>query len=144
MPGIFGSSNVRLAVLEEKLDVYEDLSREMLSKLETAVDKISEANQNVARILVRHEERLDQNAQSDMTIMKLIDEIKIQRKEDLEKTTTEINNVKKSINDLSRYRWIFAGVLLLSSWLISESEILSKAMSNETQSNQPRTERRYR
>ena len=34
----------KVAVLESKLDIYEDLSREMLSKLEAAVEKISEGN----------------------------------------------------------------------------------------------------
>ena len=36
------SQDSKLAVLESKLSMYEDLSREMLSKLESAVDKISE------------------------------------------------------------------------------------------------------
>ena len=33
------SQEWKLAVLESKLNIYEDLSREMLSKLESAVDK---------------------------------------------------------------------------------------------------------
>ena len=36
------SNNSKVAVLESKLDMYEELSREMLSKLESAVEKISE------------------------------------------------------------------------------------------------------
>ena len=35
-------SDSKVAQLETKLDIYEELSREMLAKLETAVDKISE------------------------------------------------------------------------------------------------------
>jgi len=38
------SQESKLAVLESKLNIYEDLSREMLQKLEAAVDKISEGN----------------------------------------------------------------------------------------------------
>ena len=33
-----------LSVLEAKFSIYEDLSKEMLDKLERAVDKISESN----------------------------------------------------------------------------------------------------
>ena len=113
MANLFGSSNVRLAVLEEKLNVYEDLSREMLSKLETAVDKISEANQNVAKILVRHEERLDQSIQSDTAIIKLLDELKSNHKKDIENTELKVNALDSRIDDLSRFRWILAGVLLV-------------------------------
>ena len=51
----------RLAVLESKLDIYEDLSKEMLDKLERAVGTISENSNRVAVILERHENRLDES-----------------------------------------------------------------------------------
>jgi chromosome segregation ATPase len=124
--------DVRIAVLEEKLTVYEDLSKEMLSKLEAAVDKISEANQNVAKILVRHEERLDQSLQSDAAIMKLLDELKEQRKEDasdtnekIEKIEVAMERVNTKITELSKYRWIIAGAVMLASFIVSEANMLS-------------------
>ena len=40
-------SDSKVAQLETKLDIYEELSREMLAKLETAVDKISEGNARI-------------------------------------------------------------------------------------------------
>lgn len=136
-------ADVRMAVLEEKLNVYEELSREMLAKLEAAVDKISEANQNVARILVRHEERLDQTLQSDAAIMKLLDEIKEQRKADMIRIDKELKEIKESaedahakISDLSRYRWIVAGAVLLISFVIAESDLLS-GMFNQVNRNTP-------
>jgi len=132
--------DVRLAVLEEKLDVYEELSREMLAKLETAVDKISEANQNVARILVRHEERLDQTLQSDAAIMKLLDELKEQRKQDMVRLNEELKGIKEDIesahskvSDLSRYRWLIVGATLVLSFVISESNLLSNMFSTTSQ-----------
>ena len=51
----------KLAVLESKLDIYEDLSKEMLDKLERAVGTISENSNKVAIILERHENRLDES-----------------------------------------------------------------------------------
>ena len=38
----------KLAVLESKLDIYEDLSKEMLDKLERAVASISDNSNRVA------------------------------------------------------------------------------------------------
>ena len=124
MANLFGSSNVRLAVLEEKLNVYEDLSREMLSKLETAVDKISEANQSVAKILVRHEERLDQSIQSDTAIIKLLDELKSNHKKDIEATELKVNTLDSRIDDLSRFRWLAAGVLLVVGIIAGQVNVL--------------------
>ena len=141
-------AGVRMAVLEEKLSVYEELSKEMLTKLESAVDKISEANQNVAKILVRHEERLDHTVQADAAIMKLLEEIKEQRKEDVKKINEDFEEVEVSVNkahdrisEISKYRWIFAGALLILSFLISESNIISsyfKSLSNPPQVQQIR------
>ena len=59
----------KLDVLESKFAMYESLSREMLDKLETAVDKISESNQRIATILVKHDERIDQATRSDDLII---------------------------------------------------------------------------
>ena len=52
-------SDPKVAVLESKLDMYEDLSREMLAKLESAVEKISEGNNRIAQILTKHDERIE-------------------------------------------------------------------------------------
>ena len=49
-------SDSKVAQLETKLDIYEELSREMLAKLETAVDKISEGNARIATILAKHDD----------------------------------------------------------------------------------------
>ena len=123
MANPFRGSDVRLAVLEEKLDVYEELSREMLSKLEAAVDKISEANQNVAKILVRHEERLDQSIQSDTAIIKLLDELKINYTNDKNATDVKIDDLYKKLGELSRFRWILAGVLLAVGFFVGKVDV---------------------
>lgn len=120
----FRGSDVRLAVLEEKLDVYEELSKEMLAKLETAVDKISEANQNVAKILVRHEERLDQTIQSDNAIMKLLEELKKSHEKDTKEIDDKITILSTRVDELSKFRWIFAGILLVVGIIAGQINVL--------------------
>ena len=70
------SQESKLAVLESKLGIYEDLSREMLAKLEAAVDKISEGNSRIATILAKHDERIEQSIKTDELLIKMIDEVK--------------------------------------------------------------------
>ena len=120
----FRGPDVRLAVLEEKLGVYEELSKEMLAKLETAVDKISEANQNVAKILVRHEERLDQTIQSDNAIMKLLEELKKSHEKDSNDIEQEIAAINTRIDELSKFRWILAGILLVVGIIAGQVNVL--------------------
>ena len=88
-----------ISVLEAKFQIYEDLSKEMLDKLERAVDKISESNQNVALILERHENRLDQVDRSEAAILELIKGI-----------NTKLEKLEKKVEDLSKFRWVTMGV----------------------------------
>jgi len=88
-----------LEILEAKFQIYEDLSKEMLDKLERAVDKISESNQNVALILERHENRLEQSDKADTAIMELIRDVR-----------SKITAVEKKVEELSKFRWITIGV----------------------------------
>ena len=64
----------KLQVLESKLDIYEDLSKEMLDKLERAVTTISDNSNKIAIVLERHEGRLDEGERTNMTIMKMIED----------------------------------------------------------------------
>ena len=62
----------KLAVLESKLDIYEDLSKEMLDKLERAVTTISDNSNKIAIVLERHENRLDETERSNDAIIQMI------------------------------------------------------------------------
>lgn len=88
-----------LDVLEAKFQIYEDLSKEMLDKLERAVDKISEGNQSVALILERHENRLEQVDKADAAILELIKGI-----------NNKLEKLEKKVEDLSKFRWVTMGV----------------------------------
>ena len=72
----------KLQVLESKLDIYEDLSKEMLDKLERAVGTISENSNKIAVILERHETRLDEGDKSNQLIIKMIEEMKTSHDKD--------------------------------------------------------------
>ena len=104
----------KLAVLESKLDIYEDLSKEMLDKLERAVASISDNSNRVALVLERHESRLDKNEDNADAILKLV-----------EKVEEKIDAVEKRVNDLSRFRWISVGVITAALVLLRLVDISS-------------------
>ena len=91
----------KLAQLETKLDIYEELSKEMLDKLERAVATISENSNRVAIVLERHESRLDKSDENDRAILKLI-----------EKVEEKLDGVETRVNDISRFRWISVGIAI--------------------------------
>tara|TARA_A100001035_G_C27692529_1_gene458515 strand:+ start:30 stop:428 length:399 start_codon:yes stop_codon:yes gene_type:complete len=106
-------SDSKVAQLEAKLDIYEDLSREMLAKLENAVDKISEGNARIATILAKHDERIDQSIKSDELIIKMIDEMKASEEKNHQIIHGRIDKIQEEIKGLSRFRWQVGGVLLV-------------------------------
>jgi len=62
----------KLEVLQSKLDIYEDLSKEMLDKLERAVTTISDNSNKIAIVLERHENRLDEGERVNDAIVQMI------------------------------------------------------------------------
>lgn len=101
----------KLAVLESKLNIYEDLSREMLSKLEAAVDKISEGNSRIATILAKHDERIEQSIRNDDLLVKMIDEMKEDNDKEHKEIGDKFDKIERKLEDLSKFRWQVGGVL---------------------------------
>jgi len=113
------SQGSKVAVLESKLDMYEDLSREMLAKLESAVNKISEGNNRIAQILTKHDERIEQSMKTDTLIIKMIDELKAESEKDHKIIHDRIDRLQVEIKALSKFRWQVGGVLAVAALFIS-------------------------
>ena len=111
-------SDSKVAALETKLDIYEELSREMLAKLESAVDKISEGNARIAQILAKHDERIEQSIKSDDLIIKMIDEIKENEEKNHRIIHGRIDKIQEDIKAFSKFRWQVGGVLIVGALLI--------------------------
>ena len=101
----------KLAVLESKLDIYEDLSKEMLDKLERAVTTISENSNRVSVILERHESRLDEATRSDQLIIKMIEEMKVQEEKNHQILHDRIDRIQKKV-DANQKFVVGAGAVL--------------------------------
>ena len=112
------SDNSKVAVLESKLGIYEDLSREMLAKLESAVEKISEGNNRIAQILTKHDERIEQSMKTDTLIIKMIDELKEESEKDHKVIHDRIDKLQVEIKAFSKFRWQVGGVLVVAALII--------------------------
>lgn len=105
------SQESKLAVLESKLSMYEDLSREMLAKLESAVDKISEGNSRIATILAKHDEKIEQGVKTDEIIVRMIDDLKVENREDHKTVMSRIESLEKVVEELKKFRWQFVAIM---------------------------------
>tara|TARA_B100000282_G_scaffold274181_1_gene230649 strand:+ start:563 stop:976 length:414 start_codon:yes stop_codon:yes gene_type:complete len=118
-------SDSKVAQLQTKLDIYEDLSREMLAKLENAVDKISEGNARIAQILAKHDERIEQSIKSDELIIKMIDEIKSNEEKNHKVIHGRIDKIQEEIKGFSKFRWQVGGVFVVTALVIGAGSRLA-------------------
>lgn len=118
----------KLAVLESKLDIYEDLSKEMLDKLERAVGTISENSNKVAIILERHENRLDESDKNDKLIIKMLDEVKISNTKEHEAVIKRIDKVENRVSELYKFRWMVIGVSIAAVTALQVPTIVSNVL----------------
>ena len=69
-------TETKVAILEEKINS----SDQLLAKIESAIDKLIEANANITRMLAVHDERIEQCGKTDDMISKMISELKDENK----------------------------------------------------------------
>ena len=114
----FSKDLAKLDVLESKLNIYESLSREMLDKLENAVDKISEGNSRIATILAKHDERIEQSLKTDELMIRMIEDVKHSNSEEHKAVIKRLEKVEANVNELSKFKWQAAALVGASVLLI--------------------------
>jgi uncharacterized coiled-coil DUF342 family protein len=123
----------KLAVLESKLNMYEELSREMLDKLESAVDKISEGNNRIATILAKHDERIDQSVKSDQLIIKMVEDLKDDSQKNCHNVSGRLDNLERKVEEITKFRWIIAGALIITTFIFSQSSLVIDILTPQTE-----------
>lgn len=128
---IFGNPDIpyktRVSLLEERLSYYDEISKQMLSKLEQAVDKISESTRDISQILIRHEERIDRASEANAAIVQLIGKTEAELKEKIDKTIEDVKEQvdtnSLAIDDLKKNKWIWVGIAMAVSFLVGQFRI---------------------
>lgn len=126
------SDTSKFDILDAKLNMYENLSKQMLDKLESAVEKITEANSNIAIILAKHDQRIDQTIKNDESFVKQIELLKSENKEEHKKVISKINELELKIQDFIKFRWIIIGAAIVISFMFSQSSYVVRLLTHET------------
>ena len=94
------AEQIKVAVLEERLQNFEAL----VTKLDSAIEKIAEVNNNVSRMLAVHEERITKQEEIDAVLFDKIDKLR-------DKMDSDHDNVTKRLSLLERKLWVGLGIL---------------------------------
>ena len=91
---------VKVAVLETRLENFETL----VSRLDSAIEKIAEVNNNVSRMLAVHEQRISKQEEIDEVLFDKIDKLRDKMDSDHDSTTKRLSLLEKKL-------WIGIGAL---------------------------------
>jgi hypothetical protein len=113
---------VKVALLEQKLL---DL-KEVVLKIDDAIEKLSEVNVNVGKILAVHEQKITQQENENDKILALIE--KVQQKMD-----TDHNTVLNRIRAIEMRMWFGLGVVACISFIINHSAAIGHLLTPDEQ-----------
>lgn len=99
---------VKVALIEQKLD---DL-KPIIVKLDKAIEKLSEVNISVSRMLAVHEERISKQEEIDIVLFAKIDKLR-------DKMDADHDSVLQRLRGLEKRVWMAVGGLAVLSFIVS-------------------------
>ena len=104
----------KVEVVNQKV---EDM-KPLIHKMEKAIEKLSELNTSVSRMLAVHEERITKQEEIDIVLFNKIDQLR-------QKIDDDHNSVLSKIQSLDKKIWIAIGSIAVITFVIAETPILS-------------------
>ena len=101
-------NQVKLAVLEQKI---EDL-KPIVLRIDAAIEKLSEVNTTVSRMLAVHEERISKQEEIDTVLFAKIDKLR-------DKMDSDHDSVLSRLRGLEKRVWMVVGGLTVLSFTIN-------------------------
>ena len=93
-------------MLETRIGMYE----QMIEKLDSAIEKISESNLNISRMLAVHDEKLENNARNDENIIQMVKRVEIFTATGDENLKNRIDKIEQKVDEIVKYKWIVIGM----------------------------------
>lgn len=107
----------KVAILEAKIHTTDQL----MQRIDSAIEKLSEVNANVTKMLIVHEEKINNNEKADVILFSKIDQLK-------DKMDRDHNTLLNKLQGLEKKVWIGIGAIAVVSLIINNSEILSNVL----------------
>ena len=105
---------VKVALIEQKLD---DL-KPIIVKLDSAIEKLSEVNISVSRMLAVHEERISKQEEIDTVLFAKIDKLR-------DKMDADHDSVLSRLRGLEKRVWMVVGGLTVLSFTVNSPLVAS-------------------
>jgi methionine synthase II (cobalamin-independent) len=104
----------KVAILEEKIHSSEQL----MQRIESAIEKLSEVNANVTKMLAVHEQKIESNDKVDAILFTKMDQLKDKMDKDHTVVLSKLQGLEKKV-------WVGIGVLAAISFTINNSGLVT-------------------
>jgi chromosome segregation ATPase len=114
------SADTKIAVLEERLSAYES----MMKKIDEAIQLMGKTSQNISKMLAVHEERIEQCHKTDDYISRVIEELRLENKDQHEAVSDRIEKIENKLEEVVKFRWVIVGIFAVVTFGISQSHLV--------------------
>jgi len=114
---------VKIAILDQKLEGL----KPVILKLDAAIEKLSEVNTTVSRMLAVHEERISKQEETDSILFAKIDKLR-------DKMDGDHDNVLQRIRQIEKRVWMAVGALTVLTIGIRVITTFPKVLTTSTES----------
>ena len=107
----------KVAILEEKIHTSEQL----MQRIESAIEKISEVNANVTKMLVVHEEKINNGEKIEDILFTKMDQLKDKMDKDHTAVLSKLQGLEKKV-------WIGIGIVFCLSFVVRNADFFGKIL----------------
>ena len=108
---------VKIAVLEQKI---EDL-KPIVLRIDAAIEKLSEVNTTVSRMLAIHEERISKQEEVDTILFVKIDKLR-------DKMDGDNDRIDQRIRQLEKRVWMAIGGVVVASFIMNNAGVVTNML----------------
>ena len=107
------AEDLKVALLEQKLEDLKDI----IVKIDDAIEKMSEVNSNVGRMLAVHEQRITKQEESDNILYTKIDKLRDKVDRDYDALVTRVQTIEKRV-------WMAIGAIACITFLTNNTRVI--------------------
>jgi len=107
------AEDIKVAVLEQKLEDLKDI----IVKIDDAIEKLSEVNSNVTKMLAVHEQRISKQEETDSILFTKIDKLRDKVDRDYDAIVSRVQTIEKRV-------WMAIGAIACITFLTNNTRII--------------------
>ena len=107
------AEELKVALLEQKLEDVKDI----IVKIDNAIEKLSEVNSNVTKMLAVHEERITKQEETDSILFAKIDKLRDKVDRDYDALVSRVQTIEKRV-------WMAIGAIACITFIMNNTRVI--------------------